>query len=228
MYEDLMLRLGYTFRDPLLLTLALTHPSARNEHNLPDDNQRLEYLGDAALGLVTAAHLYLDHPDLGEGELTVRRSQVTSTTALANVARAIELGPALILGHGEEQSGGRDKPNNLADAVEAILGAAYLDGGLDAVRTIFEQTIAPRLAPATSGDTTNYKGLLQEWAQRRGHTCPTYRVAHVDGPAHQRLFTVVVSLDDGRTASGNGVSKRTAEQQAARELFDKIASLGQG
>lgn len=224
MYDDLMLRLGYTFRDPLLLTLALTHPSARNEHNLPDDNQRLEYLGDAALGLAIAATLYLDHADLGEGELTVRRSQVTSTPALATVARALGLGPALILGRGEEQSGGRDKPNNLADAIEAILGAAYLDGGLDAVRAIVEKSIAPHLDTGTSGDATNHKGILQEWAQQHGRGCPRYTITHAEGPAHQRLFTVTVSLDQGETATGTGASKRTAEQQAAREMLRKIAS----
>ncbi|HMO04339.1 MAG TPA: ribonuclease III [Kiritimatiellia bacterium] len=224
MYNDLMHRLGYTFHDPLLLTLALTHTSARYEHNLPDDNQRLEYLGDAALGLVTAAQLYLDHPHLDEGELTVRRSQVTSTTALATVARAIDLGPALILGRGEEQSGGRDKPNNLADAIEAILGAAYLDGGLDAVRAIFDITIAPHLAPDTATESTNYKGILQEWAQRHGHACPTYRVIQAEGPAHQRSFTVTASLDNGVNASGSGSSKRAAEQRAAKELLDKTAS----
>ena len=228
MYDALMHRLGYTFRDPLLLTLALTHPSARNEHNLPDDNQRLEYLGDAALGLATAATLYRDHPGLGEGELTVRRSQVTSTTALATVARSIDLGPDLILGRGEEQSGGRDKPNNLADAVEAILGAAFLDGGLDAVCAIFDKTIAPHLAPEPSAESANYKGILQEWAQRHGHACPVYHVIHAEGPAHQRSFTVTVSLDNGLTASGCGASKRTAEQQAARELLDKTASRQQG
>ena len=224
MNEHLQEKLGYRFNDPARLDLALTHPSARYELNLPDDNQRLEYLGDAALGLAAAQYLFTQFTKLPEGQLTVLRSNLTSTNALADVARSLELGQALLLGRGEEQSGGRDKSNNLADVLEAVIGAIYLDGGISAVNDLFARLFAPRLdtAEAAVAGTANYKGLLQEWAQKDGIPCPTYQVISEEGPAHHRLFQIEVAIPDGRKAVGSGLSKRIAEQNAAQNLLTLI------
>lgn len=211
---------GYQFNDRTLLDLALTHPSARYELNLPDDNQRLEYLGDAALGLAAANYLFHHFRDLPEGQLTMLRSNLTSTSTLAELARSIGLGAQLTLGRGEEQSGGRDKSNNLADALEAVIGAIYLDGTMSAVDDVFFRNFIPLLdVAASSASTINHKGVLQEWAQKGGYSCPTYAVIDEEGPAHQRFFRIEARLTDGRKAIGQGSSKRAAEQDAAMNLL---------
>lgn len=216
-------KLGYTFRDASLLRLALTHPTARYERDLSDDNQRLEYLGDAALGLAVAEHLYRHRPDLDEGRLTVLRSRLASTAALAGIARRIELGAHLDLGRGEELGGGRDKNRTLADALESVLGAAYLDGGIHAVAAIVERNFLHLLEEAAAGnDSENHKGVLQEWAQKAGLPCPTYQLLSMSGPAHQPTFTIKVTINDELYAEAEGPSKRAAEQVAALLLLTKV------
>jgi len=218
-------RLGYSFRQNNLLEQALTHGSIRNERKMEQDNQRMEYLGDAALGLVCADYLYHHFPDLPEGRLTILRSSVTNTASLAEIARGIDLGASMSLGRGEEQSGGRDKSNNLADTMEAVIGAAYLDGGFAAVSAIFNILFAPRLDNLDdSAGLSNPKGRLQEWAQQAGLPCPVYNVISDEGPSHQKSFIVTAVINEQLTAQGQGSTKRAAEAEAARNLIKQSQS----
>jgi len=218
--------LGYTFSNPSLLTQALTHPSARNELNLSYDNQRMEYLGDAALGLSAADYLYRQFPDLPEGRMTMLRSMAASTATLAALGRKIDIGPYLILGKGEETSGGRNKENNLADAIEAIMGAIYLDGGPDAVGSFFRKHLSEMLEHASqSGFSSNPKGMLQEWAQQNGYPCPEYEVTNEVGQPHQKTFTIRVYIGNLLEGSGNGSTKRAAEADAASQLLEKLPGI---
>jgi ribonuclease-3 len=153
------------------------------------------------------------------------RSALSSTKALADIARDVELGAFLRLGRGEERSGGRVRPTTLADALEAVIGAAYLDGGLKAVERIFAKLFAPRLAHVgLAPQRENPKGELQEWAQRQGHGAPHYRLIKEEGPAHQRIFTVSVSIGDRVLAEGSGTTKREAEMQAALRALSQLPS----
>lgn len=227
--QALQQQLGYTFSRPELLQLALTHTSARYELNLSEDNQRLEFLGDAVLGLIAAEFGYYQKPVLNEGQLTRLRSYVSSTSALAAIARAINLGPSLILGKGEQMSGGHDKENNLADVLEAVIGAAYIDGGLEAARLVFMKWFTSENATTLYGAyTDNPKGRLQEWAQQHGYACPHYTVVSEEGPAHARIFTVHVQLGETLSSDGTANSKRGAEAAAAYLLWQQIEHTNEG
>ncbi len=211
-------RLGHSFADPALLRAALTHPSYAAEHpaDAPHDNQRLEYLGDAALGLVAAEHLLLTQPGWHEGRLTKVRSRLTNTETLAAVAARIGLGGFLALGRGEAASGGRAKPAVLADALEALVAALWLDGGIEPVRDFFRREFAPELREALdAGEDRNPKGRLQELAQARWKCAPAYRLLSVSGPPHAPLFTVAVSIGPRDLATAEGPSLRAAESTAA-------------
>ncbi|HMP72948.1 MAG TPA: ribonuclease III [Kiritimatiellia bacterium] len=213
--------LGYTFQDHRLLQSALTHPSYRYEHpDVAEDNQRMEFLGDAVLGLLAAQFYYLNHPHMQEGDLTAARSVLAGTTALAACARRIQLGPHLRLGRGELNNGGHDRESNLADAVEAILGAAYLDGGLPAAETVFK---AIRLHdPDTSAAPRwmeNPKGVLQEWTQSQALPLPEYRILREEGPPHLKFYEIQVFLDTTPAGIGSGASKREAEREAALDTL---------
>lgn len=217
-YRELERSLGYRFRNRRLLEQAFVHPSYRYETDgVETDNQRLEFLGDSVLGMVTAAYLFETCPDKPEGELTSLRSQVTSGKALASIGAEIGLGAHLRIGKGEERSGGRTRASNLADAVEALLGAAWLDGGMKAVDRLFRQLILPAVE-GLSGDAAqaNPKGRLQELAQARWKQSPVYTLTATEGPAHEALFTVEVRLPDGAAWTGQGAGKRAAETAAAR------------
>lgn len=218
---------GYRFRNSGLLEMALIHRSHRFE-NLAEqrDNQRLEFLGDAVLGFLAAEFVYRSHEEQDEGKLTAFRSQTTSGRALARVAREIDLGDQLLMGRGEVKTGGRDRDSNLADAVESILGAAYLDGGLKAARRVFQMLIVPQLE-ALSGDVWagNPKGKLQDVAQRLFRLSPVYTVIKERGPAHARSFEVEVRIQDKHRAVGTGSNKRTAQAAAARKLLAVLEAL---
>jgi len=225
-YRTLEKRLGYRFRQRQRLETALTHPSFRYEvDGVSVDNQRLEFLGDAALALVAAAHLYEQYPELREGELTKLRSRITSRPALAAIAQEADLGNYLLLGRGEQQSGGQERDSNLADALEAILGAAYLDGSVRAVRRIFETLFVPLLQTMDpAGWTDNPKGALQEYCQRQRKISPRYRITGEEGPPHSREFTVEVSLDGKAIGSGAGPNKRAAEAEAALAAMRQVTA----
>lgn len=221
-YRALEKMIGYRFKNPALLEQALTHPSHRFEARSSHDNQRLEFLGDAVLSLVTAARLYHLPGNPDEGDLTEWRSRLTSGKALTRFARQFELGTFLKLGRGEEKTGGRQRDTVLADALEAIFGAAYIDGGFKAVDKIFARVILPELPGAQEPIPTNPKGALQEILQRRLGLNPCYTVIEEAGPLHDRHFTVEVSWDSGKTARGTASSKRQAEAEAAAGALRQI------
>lgn len=217
-YREIERVLGYRFRNRSLLEQALIHPSYRYETDGVDtDNQRLEFLGDSVLGMLAAEHLYEAFSDKPEGELTSMRSQVTSGKALAAIGEKIGLGAHLLIGRGEERSGGRRRASNLADAVEALFGAAWLDGGSKAAGKLFHQLIIPAVA-GLGGDAAevNPKGRLQELSQARWKQSPVYSLISTEGPAHEAAFTAEVRLPDGAIWTGRGMGKRAAETEAAR------------
>ena len=226
-YRELEKAIGYRFKNKKRLNNALTHPSFRFEREgVEGDNQRLEFLGDAAIGLVCAAYLYTVYPNMQEGELTKLRSRVASKEPLAEMAKACGMGEYLLLGKGENQSGGRYRESNLSDVFEAVVGAAYEEAGLKAVQKIFSKVMAPcidRLQGTSEVD--NPKGRLQELSQQRWKTTPKYRVVSEDGPSHNRVFTVEVRLHDCIYGTGRGGSKRTAQSRAAREALQTVESL---
>ncbi len=216
--------LGYRFRDPALLRRALTHPSYVNEH--PDegkDNQRLEFLGDAVIDFIAAAWVYQAYTEFAEGRMTRLRAALVRTETLAGLARRLNVGDALRLGHGEEEAGGRLRNANLCDAFEAVVGAIYLDGGMEAARTLVEPLLHPvaeaTLARAADQDA---KSRLQEWSQGERKVTPSYRIVSEEGPDHAKVFEAQVLLGDEVVGKGTGRSKQAAEQDAAEAALDAL------
>ena len=231
--------LDHQFADSALLIAALTHPSWRNENaEGGQDNQRLEFLGDAVIDLIVARHLYGALSDCGEGVLTVLKSSLVSEAGLAAVAREIGLGAALRLGKGEQRHGGRELPSVLSDALEALLGALLIDAGYGRTRDIALQLFAEPLAQAIARgesygdepeevhiDVANWKTAIQEQLQAVGEQPPKYLLVGEEGPAHDRRFTIRAESDwRGQTLIGDGVgrSKKAAESRAAKMLFDAV------
>ena len=213
--QNLMNRLGYQFRNPALLPRALTHPSMGAE-----DNQRLEFLGDAVLQYVMSDILYATHPRDREGQLTHLRALLVCEAALSQVARSLQVGEALLMDRGEALTGGRDKPSVLCDAMEAILAAAYLDGGLDAARGIvLRHWPKPEDVHRPMQDS---KGALQEHLQKDGGDAPTYQILAQDGPPHDRTFEAAVYRYGVELARGSGKTKKQAEQAAALAALEKL------
>ncbi len=222
MLSDFEEKLGYTFRNKALLENALTHSSYANEHRREGktSNERLEFLGDAILGLVVAEHLYRTHPDKPEGELTKLRAELVCEKSLAEVAGRLELGQELRLGHGESHGGGSHRPSMLADAVEAVLAASYLDGGMEIPKGIITRLILGK-EPTVSGN-QDYKTRFQELVQRNRDQVIVYALTGESGPDHHKTFTVEVSLNGSVVGTGCGSSKKRAEQDAAREAIEKL------
>ena len=205
--------------DPDLLSLALTHRSYAYENGGLPTNERLEFLGDSVLGIVVTETLYRDFPDWSEGQLAKLRAAVVNAQALAEVARGLELGRHLRLGRGEETTGGRDKVSILADTFEAVLGAVYLDSGLERAGEVVSRLVGPVIVRgAELGAGLDWKTSLQEIAAARGRGVPEYRVRH-EGPDHAREFSAQVVLDDEVIGEGVGRSKKAAEQQAAERAY---------
>jgi ribonuclease-3 len=237
--ERLQQLLGYQFRDPALLNLALTHSSVayeeQTEQELREDNEQLEFLGDAVLGLVVTEHLYRMYPEFSEGAWTRLRSQFVSRPHLASVALAIGLGDFLRLGKGEEKSGGRKKPAILANAVESVIAAVYLDGGMEsAVHLIrawlLDETMEAVVEAARAGEVGDYKSMLQEYSQAHGLGQPRYQLTSETGPDHRKSFAVEVkfldlSANETTLASATGTRKKHAEQEAARLALQQLRSL---
>lgn len=209
--------------DPELLTLALTHRSWAYENGGVPHNERLEFLGDAVLGQAVTVRLYRTNPDLEEGALAKRRASVVSTVALAEVARGIDLGAFVLLGRGEEQTGGRDKDSILADTMEAVFGAAFLSAGPDAASDLVLRLIEPLMIdPERYGAAVDPKTALQELAARRSVPPPAYEVTST-GPDHDRRFTATVAVGDHR-AEGAGTSKKQAEMAAALRAWRELTA----
>ena len=205
-----------------LLEQALTHRSYAYEHGGLPTNERLEFLGDAVLGLVVTDLLYRRYPELPEGSLAKIRASVVNTRALADVARALDLGPWVRLGRGEEVTGGRDKSSILADTTEALLGAVYLDRGITAVTRLVEALFTPLvLAAAEDGAALDWKTALQELSAARGLGVPAYSVTEA-GPDHRKSFTATVALGGEARGTGEGRSKKEAEQHAAEAAHAEL------
>ncbi len=218
-------RLGRPFRDTAYLSRALAHRSWCAEVDGEGSNERLEFLGDAVLGLVVTDHIYHAYPELPEGELAKVRASVVNSAALAEVAVELDLGPALFLGKGEDASGGREKPSILADALEAVIGAVYLDGGWEAARDLVLALLGRRVTEAALGPGgRDFKTRLQELATRSFDQLPRYEVAD-EGPDHAKRFFAVVHVGGLERGRGEGRSKKQAEQVAARAAWEELARL---
>ncbi len=214
--------LGHRFKRTDLLDLALTHRSWANEKSEPEHYERLEFLGDAVLGLVTAEWLFQSHPELPEGELAKLKAQLVSGDSLVRHAERLGLGEALRLGIGEERSGGRTKASILEDSMEAVLGAVYLDAGLEAARAAILpmlEAVAEERTRAGSGDA---KTQLQEVTQALGWDLPEYRLASASGPDHSKVFVVECWIAGELTGRGEGPSKKSAERLAAAEALARL------
>ncbi len=223
MIKDLEQALGYHFHNITLLQNALTHSSYANERwrDSLASNERLEFLGDSILGMITAEHLYRTFPQRPEGELTRIRADLVCETSLARVANRLNLGEYLLLGHGEDQGGGRKRNSILADAVESVLAAAYLDGGFEAASDLVHRFILVDI-PAEQPRNVDYKTKLQELVQQRKNQMIHYELTAQSGPDHAKEFCVEVRLNGEVVGNGIGSSKKRAEQDAARAAIQKL------
>ena len=223
MIKDLEAAIGYRFDNISLLQNALTHSSYANErwHNSLLSNERLEFLGDSVLGMLVAEYLFRTFPDRPEGELTRMRADMVCEKTLAGVANKIGLGGHLLLGHGEEQGGGRSRDSILADAVESVIAACFLDGGLEAALKFVQQYILVEV-PVSRLHNADYKTALQELVQQKKNQVLSYTLAGESGPDHDKKFDVTVSLNGTIVGMGSGRSKKRAEQDAARAAIEKL------
>ena len=221
--DDIQERIAHRFRNKDLLERALTHKSYANENRVLSHNERLEFLGDAVLNLVISEYLMNNCPDSTEGDLSRLRAAVVSEPALSLIAREMGLGSYLLLGKGEEQTGGRDKDSLLANSLEALIAAVYLDAGHEAVALFviryFEDLIKKT---CTSRGSLDYKTELQELCQERLKTLPEYRVVSETGPDHKKQFTVELMIKSEVRGRGTGRSKKDAEQKAAKEAIESL------
>ena len=224
MIKDLEAAIGYRFQNITLLQNALTHSSYANErwHNSLLSNERLEFLGDAILGMTVAKYLYQTFPDRPEGELTRMRADMVCEQTLAKVAARIELGKHLLLGNGEEQGGGRTRNSILADAVESVIAASYLDGGMEAAQKFIEQFILVEV-PVKQLHNADYKTALQELVQQKKNQVLSYTLVGESGPDHDKQFDVEVKLNGKVVGTGSGSSKKRAEQAAAHAALEKLS-----
>jgi ribonuclease III len=222
--SELQQQIAFTYRDPRLLERALTHKSYANENRLSEHNERMEFLGDSVLSLVVSEFLMNALPAAAEGELSRIRAAVVSEPSLAAVAREIGLGEYLLVGRGEEQTGGRDKDSLLADSLEALVASLYLDGGIERAGAFITRFFGGTLDRVrTAGGTADHKTELQELCQERLKILPEYRVASESGPDHRKEFTVELSIRGEVYGRGIGRNKKEAEQRAAKEALEKLS-----
>ena len=223
MIKDLELAIGYQFKNITLLQNALAHSSFANErwHDSLMSNERLEFLGDSILGMVVAEHLYRNYPDRPEGELTRMRADMVCEVSLAKVAGLLGLGQHMMLGHGEEQGGGKNRPSILADAVESVIAAMFLDGGMEPAKTFIAKFILCNV-PEKRLSNADYKTALQELVQQKKNQVITYELIGESGPDHNKHFQVQVLLNGTPVGAGEGTSKKRAEQDAARVALDSL------
>jgi ribonuclease-3 len=223
-HSDLEKRLGVKFKKRALLHQALVHSSYVNENpsEAPESNERLEFLGDAVLGLIVADDLYAAYPQSDEGQLTERRTHLVRRDTLAKAARRLGLGDELLLGRGEAAGGGRSRPTNLAHAYEAIVGAIFLDGDLAAARRFVRTSLGEEISAMSEQAPLDAKSRLQEMSQSRYQSPPHYRVVLTEGPDHARQFTVEVMVGGNVMGRGTGRSKQEAEKEAARAAISEL------
>ena len=224
-WNDCQKHLGISFRQESLLELAFVHSSYLNENPgfAGSSNERLEFLGDAILNFIVAEKLYEEFPELPEGNLTEIRASLVCRDTLAEIASSLKLGDWLLLGQGEEANGGRARPSNLANAMEALIGALYLEQGLARARRFIFRQLKPRLDKIKAGKRTpNYKALVQELVQGQKRPTPVYRLVETAGPDHSKQFTVEILVEGEVVGNGTGKSKKAAENQAARAAWEKL------
>ena len=224
--ETLEARIGYTFHDRRLLQNALMHSSYANENRARGctSNERLEFLGDSVLGMVTAMRLYRLYPDMPEGKLSRLRAELVCEQSLHAVALELGLGSYIRLGHGEARNGGRERPSILADAVEAIIAAIYLDGGLESAQRFILDHIVTGLAEGQMHHVADYKTDLQERVQRKPGQALEYTLLSESGPDHNKSFTMNVLLNGSEIGRGTGRTKKEAEQSAAKSALERMGS----
>ncbi len=224
-FDSLEQRIGYRFRDRELLAQSLTHRShAQTPREVDSNNERLEFLGDSVLGLAASQRLVERFPELREGQLTKLKASLVRAENLVDVARRLKLGDCLLIGHGEEISGGRNKKGLLEDALEALIAAIYLDGGMEAAGSFLDRTVLSETALEASKDNLaidNYKSALQEYLQARALPPPTYEVVEEAGPPHRKTFTMEVCVH-GVATRAEGASKKSAEQKAAQLALERL------
>ena len=217
-FSALQQAIGYRFTRQGLLKQALTHPSLGHNHN-----QRLEFLGDAVLELCVSEKIYENHPEMQEGTMTRLRQKLVREEKLAQIAREIRLGNALLMDKSCVVTGGRDNPSVLCDAFEAVLAAVYLDGGIEEARAM----VARLIGDCTESGENDAKSALQEYLQGKGHPMPAYETVGEEGPPHERIFTSAVLVEGKEIARGQGTSKKRAEQEAARIALQMITRAGE-
>jgi len=224
-WNDCQKDLGISFRRESLLEQAFVHSSYLNENPgfAGSSNERLEFLGDAILNFIVAEKLYEEFPELSEGNLTEIRASLVCRDTLAEIAFSLKLGDWLLLGQGEEANGGRTRPSNLANAMEALIGALYLEQGLARARRFIFRQLKPRLDKIKAGKRTpNYKALVQELVQGQKRPTPVYRLVETAGSDHSKQFTVEILVEGEVVGNGTGKSKKAAENQAARAAWEKL------
>ena len=214
-------KLGYSFRDRSLLHTALTHSSYANEHHCAS-NERLEFVGDSVLGFVTASRLYARFPEMPEGRMTKLRAELVCEQSLWEAAERLELGRCLLLGRGEESSGGRERHSILADCVEAVIAAVYLDGGMEPAARLIDRQILAKLSDDASQMPHDWKTELQELIQRKPGRSLSYQLTGESGPDHRKSFTAAVLMNGSVLGAGEGGSKKEAEQAAARAALEAL------
>ncbi|MCX8001653.1 MAG: ribonuclease III [Anoxybacillus mongoliensis] len=229
-FKQFQEQIGIFFRNEKLLIQAFTHSSYVNEHRkrLYEDNERLEFLGDAVLELTVSQYLFEQFPQMSEGELTKLRAAIVCEPSLVTFAHALSFGDLVLLGKGEELTGGRMRPSLLADVFEAFIGALYLDQGIEAVVQFLEKTMFPKIRQGAFSHVMDYKSQLQELVQRDGSGVLEYKILQEKGPAHNKEFVSRVSLNGEELGIGVGRSKKEAEQRAAQMALAKLKQLQQG
>lgn len=226
--KELSRQIRYRFKDLSLLNQALTHKSYAHEHpqEIFQHNERLEFLGDAVLGIVISAYLYKKFPNYNEGDLTKLRAQLVCASILHERARLIKLGRFLLLGRGEILTGGREHPSNLTRAMESLIGAMYLDGGIKAVQKFIHSQIEEEILDIWKGKgKMDYKSILQEYCLRRFGQIPVYELRSQEGPDHKKVFTMAVKVLGKYWGQAKGLSKKSAEQSCAMEALQKLGKI---
>ncbi|MDW0115763.1 ribonuclease III [Sporosarcina thermotolerans] len=226
-FKGLQDRLSIQFKDESLLYNAFTHSSYVNEHRRKNfsDNERLEFLGDAVLELGVSRFLFATEPDMSEGELTKLRAAIVCEPSLVKFSNELHFGDFILLGKGEEQTGGRTRPALLADVFEAFIGALFLDQGMEPVTTFLEQVVFPKIGDGAFSHVMDYKSRLQEIVQQTNHGNLNYEIVEEKGPAHAKKFVTVVRLENRELGTGIGRSKKEAEQDAARQAIHVLKGI---
>jgi ribonuclease-3 len=220
---NLQEKLHYTFKNPALLETALSHSSYANENkSVGESNERLEFLGDSVLGMTVAEFLFINYPELPEGRMTKLRAELVCETSLYAVAQEIDLGRCIHLGRGEERTGGRRRPSILADCVEAIIAAMYLDGGIEVAKGFIYEHILSDVGTEMQKHVSDYKTALQELIQKKGDRIIEYHIISESGPDHCKTFTAEVCVNNEQIGLGTGRTKKEAEQSAAGAALERM------